>query len=236
MDTGREVWYIIYITFNLAKDAVAETAAGTSYMFVRQIPPVGEGANPYLLISGDEAALVDPSVPHEDVIPLLGEARVKYILLTHGHFDHLLYLSEAKKEFSAPVLIQGGDADCLSDPVKSLFLPFFGKRTTFDPADGILRDGDELVLGKETVRVMHTPGHTPGSVCFLCDTFVLTGDTLFDMSVGRTDFPGGDPATLKKSLSALSKLDPSLTLYPGHGPATTLERQIRLNPYMNGEW
>ena len=205
-------------------------------MIVIQIPPSGDGANPYLLLSGEEAALVDPSVPPEEISVYLGSARVKYILLTHGHFDHLLFLGEAREAFSAPAMIHSGDAGYLTDPDKSLFSLALGENRIFEPADDLLEDGDEIVLGDEKIRVVHTPGHTPGSSCFLCGGDLVTGDTLFDLSVGRTDLPGGDTRTLQKSLSALAELDPGLRLYPGHGPATTLDRQIRHNPYMNGEW
>ena len=204
-------------------------------MTVRRIPTRGEAGNSYLLISGGEAALVDPSAPPEAAIPLLSGARVKYILLTHGHYDHILFLDEAKKAFNAPVLIHGGDADFLSDPEKNLFFPFFGEDVTFEPADDLLEDGDEIVIGDGAVRVMHTPGHTPGSVCFLFGKSALTGDTLFRMSVGRTDFPGGDRATLNKSLKALASLPPDVTIYPGHGPASTIGAEILANPYMNGD-
>ena len=227
------VIYFILYCYVYITDRLSERNAA---MEIIKIPSDGYAANSYLLVSGDEAAIVDPSAGPDSVRSLLGDGiAVRYILLTHCHFDHILTLEESKSAFSAPLFVHSGDADALSDPMKSLFLPFFGKRKTFAPADRILNDGDRLELGAGSLKVISTPGHTPGSVCYLADTFIVTGDTLFSRSIGRTDFPGGDVREIYRSLKKLGELDGSLTIYPGHDAPDTLENVIKYNPYMNGE-
>ena len=205
-------------------------------MEIKMIRESGTSANSYLIVSGNEAALVDPSAPVNDVKKLLADGiTLRYILLTHVHFDHVLTLEETRIAFCAPLLVGAGDADALSDPKRSLFLPFFGERKTFDPADRVLSDGDLIELGSGSLRVVSTPGHTPGSVCYLADTFIVTGDTLFARAIGRTDFPGGDFREMNVSLEKLKELDGSLTVYPGHEGPDVLDNVIKFNPYMNGE-
>ncbi len=204
-------------------------------MEIKRIPTDGMAANSYLLVSGNEAAVVDPSAPPGEVEKLLGGRTVRYILLTHCHFDHVLTLDETRRAFSAPLLVHEGDAGALTDPRSSLFSLFFGERKTFDPADRLLNDGDELELGSECLKVVSTPGHTPGSVCYLADTFIVTGDTLFARSIGRTDFPGGDSREIFLSLQKIGELDGSLTIYPGHEGSDLLSNVLKFNPYMNGE-
>ncbi|MBQ7474852.1 MAG: MBL fold metallo-hydrolase [Clostridia bacterium] len=204
-------------------------------MIVKKIPTDGYASNCWLLVSGGEAAIVDPSAPPEAVRGAVGDKNVRYIILTHGHFDHMLSLGETREEYGAPLLIHRGDADFLTDPAKNLFLPFFGKKTVFAPADRLLGDGDAISLGDETVTVVHTPGHTPGSASFLSGGVILTGDTLFFDSVGRTDFPGGDAGTLARSLAALSALPGALRVYPGHGPDGALSKIKEINPYLRCE-
>ncbi len=204
-------------------------------MEIKRIPTAGMAANSYLLVSGNEAAIVDPSAPPDAVEKLLGGGTVRFVFLTHVHFDHVLTLDETRRAFSAPLLVHVGDADALSDPGRSLFLPFFGERKTFAPADRLLNDGDGIELGSETLKVVSTPGHTPGSVCYLADTFIVTGDTLFARSIGRVDFPGGDSREMSRSLRKFRELDGSLTIYPGHEDPDLLSNVLKFNPYMNGE-
>ncbi len=209
---------------------------GRRGMEIKMIRESGMSANSYLIVSGNEAALVDPSAPVNDVKNLLADGiTLRYILLTHVHFDHVLTLEETRAAFCAPLLVGAGDADALSDPKSSLFLLFFDERKKFSPADRLLRDGDLIELGGESLRVISTPGHTPGSVCYLADGFIVTGDTLFARSIGRTDFPGGDTAQIFRSLEKFRELDGSLTVYPGHEGPALLDNVIKFNPYMNGE-
>lgn len=154
-----------------------------------------------------------------------------YILLTHGHFDHILGLSRLKESYGGKVVIHEQDEDCLRDPFKSL-AGVFGVRQEPMKADITVRGGDVLPFGESEIRVIHTPGHTKGSVCYRIGNCLFSGDTLFCGSAGRTDFPGGSSAELSASLHRLKMLEGDLTVYPGHEEFTTLERERKTNPFM----
>lgn len=206
-------------------------------MKIIHFPEDGYASNSYLLVSGGEAAAVDPSIDAETLISAAGEngAEIRLIILTHGHFDHMLSLDDLRDKTGAPVLIGAGDGGFLTDPKLNLFCQALGQNTAFAPAERLLSDGDEIKLGEEKLTVLSTPGHTPGSCCFTFDGGLITGDTLFHMSVGRCDLPGGDGKELKASIERLKTLPLDFTIYPGHGPISTLEKQTNLNPFMNGE-
>lgn len=178
------------------------------------------GSNTYLIVSDGHAFVVDPSVSSAAVFSAADAegASLDGILLTHGHFDHILSMDILRDAANIPVMIHEDDAELLADGKKNAFYTFFGKERTFRPADCLLKDGDELVLGGKTVRVLHTPGHTRGSCCYLCGEHLVTGDTVFAEGFGRYDLYGGSESTLRQSLSALRSLDARLRIYPGHGP------------------
>jgi glyoxylase-like metal-dependent hydrolase (beta-lactamase superfamily II) len=160
--------------------------------------------------------------------------RVKRILLTHGHGDHLMGLDEIRTLASDGTAIHSEDADCLTNPSKNLSAAL-GSSFQFKGAESTFKDGDTIVAGNMRVRVIHTPGHTKGGCCFYIsgegDALLISGDTLFARSVGRTDLPGGDEKTLLESLKKLESLPDSLSVYPGHGPSTTLGEERGLNPF-----
>lgn len=202
------------------------------------ICPESWGSNCYLLICGKEALAVDPSPSAEAVIKHAAEqgASITGILLTHGHFDHVISAEGLHNATGAPVMIHSADADALSDPVRNAHRSFFGSDRSFRPADRLLSDGEILKPGGEEIRVIHTPGHTPGCACFLCDGFLITGDTLFADGFGRLDLPGGSLHDMKSSLERLTSLDPRLTIYPGHGASSNLGEalsKIRFLHYNN---
>ncbi|MBQ9784687.1 MAG: MBL fold metallo-hydrolase [Clostridia bacterium] len=186
--------------------------------------PGSFASNCYLLLSHGEAAVIDPSANARVILDEIGRRGVKlqYILLTHGHFDHILTLDELRDASGVPAYIHSGDADIVTDAQKNAFRYFFGTSRAWRPCECTLSDGDELTLGGESIRVLHTPGHSLGSVCFLCGNDLITGDTLFDGNVGRTDLFGGDAASLFSSLQKLSALPRELTIYPGHGDTARL--------------
>ena len=194
-------------------------------MDVYNLFPGSFGSNCYLLISGNQAAVVDPSADADVILQKIAEkdATLQYILLTHGHFDHICSLDALREKTGVPAYIHKGDADMPSDSLKNAFSIFFGQSRSYRAPEKILADGDVLTLGGEDIRVLHTPGHTEGSVCYLCgDKLLLTGDTLFDRGFGRYDLYGGDPFKIRRSLERLALLDRSLTIYAGHGSPTDL--------------
>lgn len=164
---------------------------------------------------------------------------LRYILLTHGHFDHIQGAAHAKQAYPmARIAIGELDAPYLRGEIDTMpGRPSFHK----SPAqpDWLLRDGDVITLGESALRVIHTPGHTPGGVCFLCpraDRMLFTGDTLFFEEVGRADLPGGDWDALVASVRRLYTIPDSddLIVLPGHGQETTLAHEKANNPYVRG--
>jgi glyoxylase-like metal-dependent hydrolase (beta-lactamase superfamily II) len=182
------------------------------------------GSNTYLIVSGTHALVVDPAVSVAAISSAAAAEGVtpEGILLTHGHFDHMLSMDELCEELKLPSMIHRDDAVMLTDGKANAFCDFFGKERTFRPADRLLSDGELLPLGDEAIRVIHTPGHSRGSCCFLCGNRLITGDTVFAEGFGRFDLYGGDKETLKHSLSLLGTMDPHLRIYPGHGPRAFL--------------
>ena len=199
--------------------------------------PVGMlQANCYLVAeAGGDAVVIDPGAEAERIIEAVRsrDLKVKHILLTHVHFDHMQAAADVAAATGADILAPEGDWPALTDPQLSLchMLPGGGSQTL--SAAGKLRDGEVVEAGKLRLTVLHTPGHTPGSCCFLCGDVLFTGDTLFRGSVGRTDFPGGSYDALKRSLDRLAALPGDYTLLPGHDDATTLAEERAGNPYMN---
>ncbi|HIX33564.1 MBL fold metallo-hydrolase [Gemmiger sp. An120] len=185
--------------------------------------------NSFLLVSGGEAAIIDPAPDAARFAPLLEKenARLTHILLTHGHFDHVYGLDSVRAAWPAARLcLFRADAVGTEDrPVKE------------SPEILWLTDGQTLTVGQAELTVLHTPGHTPGSCCWLCEGVLVSGDTLFAGSAGRTDLPGGDWETLMRSLRRLADdpaLPDELRVLPGHGAFTTLGLERAQNPYMKG--
>lgn len=185
--------------------------------------------NSFLLVSGGEAAIIDPAPDAARFAPLLEKenARLTHILLTHGHFDHVYGLDSVRAVWPAARLcLFRADAVGTEDrPVKE------------SPEILWLTDGQTLTVGQAELTVLHNPGHTPGSCCWLCEGVLVSGDTLFAGSAGRTDLPGGDWETLMRSLRRLADdpaLPDELRVLPGHGAFTTLGLERAQNPYMKG--
>ena len=212
---------------------------GEEYMKIRNLTlsestSFGYSSNCFLLCSGDECAVIDPSIECEQILSAvsLSDCKVKYIILTHGHFDHMHSLADLKKATGAPVYIHKNDEKCLTDPAFSLYSYFGYPETVFDAADVLLEGGEVLPLGDDSISVIHTPGHTPGCICLLCGESMLTGDTLFADNIGRCDLWGGSYATIRQSLKRLRDYDGTLTILPGHGDSNTLSKALDNTMYI----
>jgi len=209
----------------LTKEAVS--------MKIYSFPEESYASNCYMIVSGDECAIVDPSVSFSSIVSAVSEfaLKLKYIILTHGHYDHMLSLEDLRDTTGAELCIHKFDEVNLHDSRRSLFAMVGDPSRTFREAEIKLKDGDEILLGNEKITVIHTPGHTPGSIMLQVNDDLISGDTLFDMSVGRSDFPGGDHETLLASIYSVYERFPNSRIYPGHGPASTVEKQIKYNPF-----
>jgi glyoxylase-like metal-dependent hydrolase (beta-lactamase superfamily II) len=184
----------------------------------------------------NESLLVYPGAYGErqkNYIKAQGIDNLKYILLTHGHFDHMLGVEKFRQEFSAKVVIHSLDEDKLSSAQKSLY-SHFDRDGEFasTSADIVVGDGDTLSFAGESIGVIHTPGHTKGGVCYKIRDLLFTGDTLFKGTIGRTDFFDSDQMEMLESLIKLDKLDMNYKIYPGHEGVTTLDFEKQTNKYM----
>lgn len=190
--------------------------------------------NCYIVVSDSQnAAVIDPGGEAERILDYLqtNKLTLKRILLTHGHIDHIGAVKVLKDRTGAEIYIHDLDAEMLNDPVKNLASPF---RMAYQPVspDHTFSDGSRISLDEITFTVMHTPGHTKGSSVFLTGTTMFSGDTLFQGSIGRTDFYGGDYEVMQRSLKKLSELETDYTVLSGHGEKTTLGEEKKYNPYL----
>jgi hydroxyacylglutathione hydrolase len=217
-------------------------------VLVTGFPAGAFAANCYLVAPapGEECVIIDPGQDAERGIEeLLGRYRLKPIavLLTHGHIDHMWSVGPVCGAKGVPAYIHPGDRDLLADPGKGMSLmagqQLFGGITFSEPDDvRELSDGEIVTLGGLDFTIGHTPGHTPGSVTFRGQEddldALFAGDLLFAGSIGRTDLPGGDYATMLKSLARTLTLPDETIVLPGHGPQTTIGDERRGNPFLTG--
>ena len=188
--------------------------------------PLGDyQTNCYIIYeaSSKTCCVIDPGYYGDTVLDHVDSLglEVEAVLLTHGHFDHVGGVKEIAAETDCKVYLCGED---LSMPPMMTGGPLFCTHT--------YQEGTQLKLAGLEIGVLHTPGHTPGSVCLVVETSIFSGDTLFAGSCGRTDLPGGDWATIMKSLSRLKNLEGNFWIYPGHGGASTLRDEKKYNPYL----
>ena len=178
--------------------------------------------NTYILSNGTEAAVIDPGYEPDTILDALEGLTLKAILLTHGHFDHVGAVRELVAETGCEVWIHAAEGTM---PPMVTAGPLYYTRT-YDEGDTICP-----ITGVE-ITVLHTPGHTPGSVCLLCGRDLFSGDTLFEGSCGRVDLPGGNGHQMVASLRRLAALQADYQVHPGHGGSTALSAERRYNPYM----
>ncbi len=191
-------------------------------------------SNCYIVGDAGSAAVIDAGVEESVVIRTLESQGVslKYIILTHGHIDHVLMAGKLRDATGARIVIHEDDALLLGDPVLNCSA-MFRLNKVFGPADVFVKDGDSISVGGIKLEFIHTPGHTPGSMCVLADRRLFSGDTLFRLGAGRTDLGAGSPAKLEASLRRLMELEDSTMVYPGHGPATDIGYERRNNPLLS---
>ena len=179
-----------------------------------------------------EAAVIDPGDNARSILKAVEQEKltVKYVMLTHAHFDHIGAMEPLRKEYSIKVYAGEKEKEVLNNPAINL-TGMVGAQKSFE-ADVYLKDGEELTIGDMTFKTIFTPGHTCGSVCYIVDDVMVAGDTLFMGSCGRTDFPTGDWGKMNESLQMLKNLEGDYKVLSGHGPATTLERERKTNMFM----
>lgn len=198
------------------------------------------GANCYIVISNSgNAAVIDAPCGCENILKIIEEngAVLKKILLTHGHCDHIESAAALAEKTGAQVYIHTLDEGKLTDDLFNLS-EYFGDYymepvAHFEGADTV-ENGDHIVLDEIEFRVLHTPGHTSGSVCYLAGDVMFSGDTLFASSIGRTDMPDGNPAIMQNTINMLKGIQRDFTVLSGHGGATKLSTEKQRNPYLRG--
>lgn len=190
------------------------------------------GVNAYIV--GDpvskEAVVIDPGSDYSKIQKIINKnlLKLKYVINTHGHGDHI----GADDEFNVPILIHHLDAEFLNNPTKNLSVYYGFSLKVVSPVR-FLEDGHKIEIGNISLQVLHTPGHTPGSICLKYDNILFSGDTLFYEGVGRTDFPDASERDLFKSIKEkLFNLNDETIVYPGHGSSTTIGHEKENNPFL----
>ena|SRR3989338_318262 len=165
----------------------------------------------YIVKDGNGCLVIDPGFEHEKILKAINGVKVKEIILTHGHYDHLTESYLLKEKVNAPISIHRNDLPMMEYTIQK-------------KADKFISDGDLMSVGHETFKVIHTPGHTPGSLCLYNEKekILISGDTLFYGTYGRTDLPGSSPSDMIKSLHRLFTLPKETVVLPGHGRSTTI--------------
>ena len=200
-------------------------------MQVHTLPLGAYQTNCYILQNGNRCVIIDPGYEPERILAFLKEKDLtaEAILLTHGHFDHVGAVEQLVEKTSCKLWMHQRDWSQKRSPITAYFYPIANCDFT---EVWFCEEGEVICAAGLELSVMETPGHTWGSVCYRCGDALFTGDTLFAGSCGRTDLPGGDQRTIQESLRRLATLPENLTVYPGHGEATTLEEERMHNPYI----
>jgi hydroxyacylglutathione hydrolase len=182
----------------------------------------------------NECAVIDPGAEPDVIFQAVSAKNLIPVVLinTHGHVDHVGANKDVKEKYDIPLMMHEADVPMLKSILQSGLGLMLGAKSS-PPPDSFLKENDEVKIGNSTLRIFHTPGHSPGSLILLADSFLISGDTLFCMGVGRTDLPGGSWATLINSISQKILIHPDDTIVlPGHGPSTTIGQEKSGNPFL----
>jgi len=208
-------------------------------MFLKQLEVGNFSVFSYLLggDSGADGLVIDPADDVDQIIALADQQKIniKYIVNTHAHVDHVMGNEEMKRKTGAKIIVHEEDASLLTRIPRSMLMMFGGRPSP--PADQTVKDGDLIRVGNLTLKILHTPGHSPGGMCLHWDNVVFTGDTLFVGGVGRTDLPGGSwPLMLQSIKTKILTLPDDTVVYPGHNyryaPTSTIKNERLNNPFL----
>lgn len=190
--------------------------------------------NCYIIYNKEnKCVIIDPGYEFEKISKNIDSKNLEplYILLTHGHIDHIGAVSELKERYSINVYIHERDKYMLENlNVERAHL--YGMNVKSTKVDHTVKDNDKIAFGDKFIEVIETPGHTGGGICYKFGNLLFSGDTLFQGSIGRYDFPESSGLELMESLKKLKKLPPNTIVLPGHGPETTIENELKSNPYL----
>ncbi|MBF0406786.1 MAG: MBL fold metallo-hydrolase [Candidatus Riflebacteria bacterium] len=194
--------------------------------------------NTYLVYDNDtkDAIIVDPAWYSDSLLGEISSRQVnlKGIFLTHGHCDHIVDIDTFRKNFNLNVHISAEDSKMLEDATLNLSF-FIGQEAIFSPAEKLLKSGDKFSVGKNEFEAVLVPGHTPGGMIFVFEKFILSGDTIFAGGIGRSDFPGGNHKQLVNAIKKnILNSERDKTLFPGHGPESTIQTEKLSNPFLDG--
>lgn len=196
-------------------------------------------ANCYVLCSGKEMLVLDPGAEADRVISCLQKLQDKYqakvtaLVSTHGHSDHIGAVNEVREYFQVPFMLHEADVPMAATPELSGFADE-GSKYAVKTVERCLKEGDVIKWGEDSLEIFHLPGHTPGSICLVdqVNRKMFSGDVLFYNSIGRTDFVLGNAQDMRKSCQRLRSFASDLEVFPGHGQGTRMDRELRLNPYL----
>lgn len=208
-------------------------------MFIKCLKVGQLGTNCYVVCDkiANRAVIIDPGADAQRIVSALAdtECQADYVLLTHGHYDHMGAAREVLDKTGAKLAVFEEELAFLNDPDANLNNMFV--KTAYEPfsPDLLLRDGETLTVGALEFKFIHMPGHTPGSCSILCQDELFSGDTLFREDVGRTDLPGGSAQALRLSVRKMADLPGEYQVLPGHGEFTTMSHEREMNPYLSPE-
>lgn len=192
------------------------------------------GSNSYIVWDNTEGVIIDAGVSNEEIVKFVEDnnIKIKYIILTHGHIDHIYYVDLLREQTGAKVLIHKNENKALIDPKINLSV-MFSDKMVFKEADETVEDGTIITAGDLKFEVVHTKGHSLGSICLKIEDKLFSGDTLFCLGYGRTDLFGGNQEDMDDSFrNKLLKLTDNIEVYPGHGESTTIGFEKKNNGYI----